>query len=62
MCEFCSVPGNDTTNRDARHVDFAGFFSADAIDAAVRLANANRRRQESGNDNGNDNNDDDDGT
>jgi hypothetical protein len=38
MCEFCNVPGNNT-NRDASHQDFAGFFSADAIEAAVRQVN-----------------------
>ena len=47
MCEFCVFPNGDN-NRDARHVDFAGFFSADAIEAAVRQANANRPQQESG--------------
>ena len=41
MCEFCLFPtGGD---RDAQHSDFAGFFSADAIEAAVRQANANRQ-------------------
>jgi hypothetical protein len=39
MCEFCNVPGSNT-NRDASHQDFAGFFSADAIEAAVRQVNA----------------------
>jgi len=42
MCEFCSDP-TGTTNRDQFHPSFAGFFSADAIDAAVRQANANRQ-------------------
>jgi hypothetical protein len=41
MCEFCNVPGSNT-NRDASHQDFAGFFSADAIEAAVRqVSNTN---------------------
>jgi hypothetical protein len=33
MCEFCNNPF--ASNKDAQHVEFAGFFSADAIDAAV---------------------------
>jgi hypothetical protein len=60
MCEFCSLPGSNT-NRDARHSDFAGFFSADAIDAAVRQANASRRGQQSSDD-VKEGDDDDDGT
>jgi hypothetical protein len=58
MCEFCLDP-NRSGDRDAEHVDFAGFFSPDAIDRAVRQANEARANQESavgGND------DDDDGT
>ena len=55
MCEFCNLPGSNT-NRDAAHSDFAGFFSADAIEAAVRQANANRNSEEKGDD------EDDDGT
>ena len=44
MCEFCST-GPSTSNRDhdSRNPHFAGFFSADAIEAAIRTA----RRQES---------------
>jgi hypothetical protein len=42
MCEFCSNPNS---NNDANHIDFAGFFSAEAIEAAVRKANANRSSQ-----------------
>ena len=42
MCEFCSV-GPRRKDRDSTNPQFAGFFSADAIDAAVRVA----RRQES---------------
>lgn len=41
MCEFCNDPSTfNTNNRDAAHHDFAGFFSADAITAAVAQANA----------------------
>ena len=76
MCEFCSLP-NKGGNRDAFHSDFAGFFSADAIDAAVRQAKANNKKnekQQGDNDNSSSNNsdnesseetggvDDDDGT
>ena len=47
MCEFCLFTRggvkNHTSNRDAHQIEFAGFFSAAAIDAAVRQANANRR-------------------
>jgi hypothetical protein len=38
MCEFCSIPTKGGADRDAFHSDFAGFFSADAIEAAVRQA------------------------
>lgn len=40
MCEFCNDPNSQNTNRDIFHQDFAGFFSADAIEAAVRQAKA----------------------
>ena len=46
MCEFCSDP-NRQGESDADHVDFAGFFSPDAIDRAIRQANEARARQES---------------
>ena len=35
MCEFCSNPFS-SEDREASHSDFAGFFSADAIEAALR--------------------------
>ncbi len=42
MCEFCSFgPSSRRVDRDATNSDFAGFFSAAAIEAAVRLANEN---------------------
>lgn len=42
MCEFCSFgPTSGRQDRDATHTDFAGFFSAAAIEAAVKLANEN---------------------
>lgn len=43
MCEFCNLPGLNNL-RDANHADFAGFFSADLIEAAVKQANANRKK------------------
>jgi len=41
MCQFCLNP-NQSGDRDADHIDFAGFFSPDAIEQAVRQANALR--------------------
>jgi hypothetical protein len=41
MCEFCSFGPNSTSDPDSRHHQFAGFFSADAIEAAVRQAQQN---------------------
>ena len=58
MCQFCLNP-NQSGDRDADHIDFAGFFSSDAIDQAVRQANANRENEESKEGDGDD---DDDGT
>ena len=62
MCEFCLFPpGSD---RDSQHSDFAGFFSAAAIDAAVQQAAELRRvnnGEENDDDDGNDS-DDTDGT
>jgi len=57
MCEFCLNP-NRSGDPDADHIDFAGFFSPDAIERAVQEANANRRTQQTKEGN----NDDDDGT
>lgn len=66
MCEFCLYPnGNNSNDPDADHVDFAGFFSADAIEAAVRQANATREQSHDGGDDdasGEQEEDDDDGT
>jgi hypothetical protein len=37
MCEFCSFgPNSKNTDRDSTNPVFSGFFSADAIEAAVR--------------------------
>lgn len=41
MCEFCLNP-NRSGDPDADHVDFAGFFSPDAIERAVRQASEAR--------------------
>lgn len=35
MCEFCSGLGL-SEHRDQYHLDFAGFYSADATDTAVK--------------------------
>jgi len=43
MCEFCSGPNTLEHGRDQQDASFAGFFSSDAIDAAVRQANTSSR-------------------
>ena len=35
MCEFCNNPAA-RGDRDATHIEFAGFFSDEAINAAVQ--------------------------
>jgi hypothetical protein len=44
MCEFCDLPQSSDKRRQAHraHADFAGFFSAALIDAAVQQAKAER--------------------
>jgi hypothetical protein len=37
MCEFCNNPFA-ANNKDAHNIAFAGFFSSEAIEAAVRQA------------------------
>jgi hypothetical protein len=63
MCEFCRNP---SSNSDANHIDFQGFFSASAIEAAVSTAARQSRRKIASNedeDAANDDGDDDsDGT
>ena len=44
MCEFCSGPNTLEHGRDQQDASFVGFFSSDAIDAAVRQANIISRR------------------
>jgi hypothetical protein len=61
MCEFCNVP-NSNSNRDAFHSDFAGFFSADAIEAAVKQVNASHPQQSQQDDDSAESDDDSDGT
>ena len=69
MCQFCSVGPSNQHGGDSTDLRFAGFFSADAIEAAIRQANRNRNhRGETNINNNNDsnsvvnnnNNDDDD--
>jgi hypothetical protein len=68
MCEFCLDPsGRADRNSDANRHEFAGFFSADAINAAVAQAQAYRSTNKNNNadttsDNENDQDEDDDGT
>ena len=39
MCEYCNNPfSNKNSNSDEHRIEFAGFFSADAITAAVQQA------------------------
>lgn len=45
MCEFCSFgPNSKTQDRDQSNPSFSGFFSAEAIEAAVRQAKEQTRR------------------
>jgi hypothetical protein len=48
MCEYCNNPF--ASNKDAQRVEFAGFFSSEAIDAAVRQAAIRRSDGSQGND------------
>lgn len=61
MCEFCSQGPNTDPNRDRLDPSFAGFFSPDAINAAVQLS---RQRNTNGGEQEKDDGDDDesDGT
>mmetsp|Transcript_1409 Transcript_1409/g.2574 ORF Transcript_1409/g.2574 Transcript_1409/m.2574 type:complete len:81 (-) Transcript_1409:2143-2385(-) len=72
MCEFCIGPPSAQQKQhgaDEADLRFAGFFSAEAIEAAVRQAEANVRSHDTNNDNDSDDNnneergkkDDDDG-
>lgn len=47
MCEFCNNPFQQRPDKDSTDLQFAGFFSAEAIEAAVRQANASREQQRS---------------
>ena len=60
MCEFCLFPTSG--DRDVQHKDFAGFFSPDAINAAVQQANVERRTANDDEDEDEDSDDDTDGT
>lgn len=46
MCEFCLNPER-SGDRDALHLDFQGFFSADAIQKAIEQAKESRADEES---------------
>ena len=64
MCEFCLDPsGRSGRNSDSNRAEFAGFFSADAINAAVAQAQALRSQNADTQDEKEDgDNEDDDGT
>jgi len=63
MCEFCSRGPNYNHNRDSTRIEFAGYFSPEAIEAVVQQANLQRTRGGGNNDNAEDLGDDDtDGT
>ena len=55
MCEFCNNPF--ASNKDAQHVEFAGFFSADAIDAAVARRAKQQQQDASDDDEGSEDSD-----
>jgi hypothetical protein len=58
MCEFCTFPTG--VDPDSLNLDFAGFFTAQAIEQAVQQANANSTAE--GDDDEGDDDADSDGT
>ena len=44
MCEYCNNPFSKNNNSDEHRIEFAGFFSADAINAAVQQAQRQKRQ------------------
>ena len=56
MCEYCNNPFSTNRNSDEHRIEFAGFFSADAITAAVQQAKQSRQ-QKGGNDDDDDSSD-----
>ena len=60
MCEFCNNPAEFETNRDWFHSDFAGFFSADPIQAAVEQVAARRNNNDDDSSDSSKEDDDDD--
>jgi len=45
MCEFCAAgPNSNKTDRDSTNPVFSGFFSANAIEAAVSQATQQQQR------------------
>lgn len=52
MCEFCSFGPNSSRQHggDSSDLRFAGFFTADAIEAAVRQASINANSNSDSND------------
>ena len=62
MCEFCSFGPNSNNihGRDTSNPSFAGFFSSDAIEAAIQKVSISSKKNASNSNN--DDDDDDDGT
>jgi hypothetical protein len=57
MCEYCNNPfSQKNSNSDEHHIEFAGFFSADAITAAVQQAKRLRQHKQQGSDDDDDDN------
>jgi hypothetical protein len=62
MCEYCNNPFA-SNNPDEHRIEFSGFFSVDAINAAVQKAQQLRRKtQEDDDDDDDDGDDKSDGT
>jgi hypothetical protein len=59
MCEFCSFNGKHV-DRDSTNPSFAGFFSPDAIQAAIDQASASSSKKSNQNARNQDDDDDSD--
>ena len=56
MCEYCNNPFSNS-NSDEHRIEFAGFFSAHAITAAIQQAKQLRPKPGSNNDDDDDSSD-----
>ena len=62
MCDFCSFgPNSNQNDKDSLNCDFAGFFSSDAINAAISQSQV-RRRNDTQDDDDESDDEDEDGT